>query len=287
MSIAAVRSTLLLSVILLLALAVAGLAAPPAAADTAAGPTWADAEDATIRPGVQAYTDGAQCTTNFVFHDATDIYIGYAAHCAGTGGSTDTDGCLAGSLPLGTPVELEGASQAGTLAYSSWQTMADVGETDPDTCAYNDFALVRIHPDDHASVNPTVPIYGGPQGINTDGTTSGEQVYSYGNSSLRLGLAQLSPKTGFSLGSSAGGWTHNVYTLTPGIPGDSGSAFLDSQGRALGVLSTLQIAPVAGSNGVSDVHRALTYANSKGGLSVTLAEGTEPFSSRLGLLGIL
>ena len=39
-------------------------------------------------------------------------YIGQAAHCASTGAATDTDGCLAASLPLGTPVEVTGASPA-------------------------------------------------------------------------------------------------------------------------------------------------------------------------------
>ena len=48
---------------------------------------------------------GAQCTANFVFTDtAGNIYVGYAAHCAGLGAATDTNGCLAESLPLGTPV---------------------------------------------------------------------------------------------------------------------------------------------------------------------------------------
>ena len=37
----------------------------------------------------------------------------------------------------------------------------------------------------------------------------------------RFGISQLSPKTGTSLGS-GGGWSHDVYTLSPGIPGDSG-----------------------------------------------------------------
>ena len=80
-------------------------------------------------------------------------------------------------------------------------------------------------------------------------------MLSYGNSSLRAGVTQLSPKEGVSLGQSGGGWTHSVFTVSPGIPGDSGSAFIDEQGRAFGVLATLQIAPLAGSNGVGDVSR--------------------------------
>ncbi|HEU5456876.1 MAG TPA: hypothetical protein VFU85_14455, partial [Nocardioides sp.] len=64
---------------------------------------WAPADTAQITPGVQTYTDGAQCTANFVFTDgAGKVYIGQAAHCAGTGGATETNGCDTGSLPLGT-----------------------------------------------------------------------------------------------------------------------------------------------------------------------------------------
>ena len=69
-----------------------------------AAPSWAPAATATVHPGVQTYTEGGQCTANFVYYDATDIYIGQAAHCAGTGEATDTNGCDAGSLPLGTRV---------------------------------------------------------------------------------------------------------------------------------------------------------------------------------------
>src|SRR3546814_4349711 len=65
------------------------------------------------------FTDGAQCTANFIFTNAADVFIGYAAHCASTGGATETNGCDSGSLPLGTPVEIDGATQPGTLAYSS------------------------------------------------------------------------------------------------------------------------------------------------------------------------
>ena len=68
---------------------------------------------------------------------------------------------------------------------------------------------------------------------------------------------------------------------SPGIPGDSGSAFIDRSGRAFGVLSTLQIAPLAGANGVSDLSRMLAYTQSHGGPNVTMALGTEPFRGPL------
>jgi hypothetical protein len=252
--------------------------APPAAA----APTWAPAATAPIHPGVQTVTAGGQCTANFVFYDASNtVYIGQAAHCSGTGGATETNGCDSGSLPIGTPVQVGGASQPGTMVYNSWLAMQAAGETDPDTCAFNDLALVRLNPADFGKVNPSIPFWGGPSGIDTNGTAAGENVYSYGNSSLRGGVTQLSPKQGVSLGDDGNGWSHNVYTATPGIPGDSGSAFLNSAGAALGVLSTVQIAPVAGSNGVGDVSREINYMSSHSSLGVQLANGTQPFNPNI------
>jgi hypothetical protein len=262
--------------LVVLAVACALVFAAPAAAE----PSWAPAGSATVHPGVQTFTDGGQCTANFIFYDATDIYIGQAAHCSGTGAATDTNGCDAGSLPLGTPVEVTGATRPGTLAYSSWIAMQQAGESDANTCDYNDFALVRLDPADHGKVNPSIPFWGGPTGMAT-ATTTGAKVLSYGNSSLRGGITQLSPKEGVSLGQSGGGWTHSVFTVTPGIPGDSGSAFIDKQGRAFGVLATLQIAPLAGSNGVGDVSREVAYMRSHGGPQAELALGTEPFRGPL------
>ncbi|MGQ0773142.1 MAG: serine protease [Pseudonocardiales bacterium] len=245
-------------------------------------PTWAPVEQATVHPGVQLDTEGGQCTANFVFYNATDVFIGQAAHCASTGSATETSGCTSTSRPLGTPVAITGASQPGTLAYSSWITMVERGEQDPNACAYNDFALVRVDPADHDKINPSVPIFGGPTGIATEPTAVGDVLVSYGNSSLRGGITQLSPKTGISLGDQGDGWSHSCITLTPGIPGDSGSGFMTSEGKALGVLSTLVLLPLAGSNGVGDLSRELNYLNAHGDLgTVSLALGTVPFQASL------
>ena len=251
-----------------LALASALLAPAPAGA---AHDSSADVP--TIHPGVQTFTDGAQCTANFVFTDGTSTYLGQAAHCSGTGGSTETDGCESDSLPLGTQVEVDGATRPATMVYNSWLTMRAVGESDPSACAYNDFALLRLDPADAGRVSPAIPVLGGPTGVDRDGSRFGERVYSYGSSGLRLGVSRVSPKEGVSLGSSAGGWKHAVYTASPGVPGDSGSAFVDGDGEALGVLSTLALAPLTGSNGVTDLARALDYANARGGMAVQLVPG--------------
>ena len=118
----------------------------------------------------------------------------------------------------------------------------------------------------------------GPTGVGPGAT--GENTYTYGNSSLRGGITTLSPKQGKIIGVNAGGWSYDVYTVTPGSPGDSGSAFLNASGQAMGVLSTVQIAPLAGSNGVGDVGRELAYAQAHSGIAgLTLASGTEPFNA--------
>jgi hypothetical protein len=263
-----------------LALAVT-LAAATAMLAPSAAFAWAPASSATVHPGVQTYTEGGQCTSNFVFQDGTGVYLGQAAHCSGTGGRTETDGCTSGSLPVGTKVEVKGASKPATMVYNSWLTMQARGESDPDACAYNDFALVRLDPADEAKVNPSVPGFGGPTGVGAAGNL-GATVYSYGNSSLRAGVTKLSPKQGVVIQNEGNGWSHVVATLTPGIPGDSGSGFLNGSGAAIGVLSTLQIAPLPATNGVGDLAKELAYvrANSSFG-SVQLVRGTEPFKPNL------
>jgi hypothetical protein len=262
-----------------LLVAIAALVITAFAPATASG--WAPVGQATVHPGVQVFTAGAQCTANFVFEEGDAVYLGQAAHCAGLGAATEIDGCTSASLPPGTPVEVDGASQPGTLAYSSWTTMQAVGERDPNACAFNDFALIRIDPADVGRVNPSVPHFGGPAGVGAAGGP-GSAVYSYGNSSLRAGISELSPKQGILVGTGGDGWSHDVLTLTPGVPGDSGSGFLSESGDAFGVLSTLQIAPLAGSNGVGDLALELAYARARGGFpELQLVPGTEPFDSDL------
>ena len=277
------------------ALATALAVSSPAPAD--AGPRhrvthWAPAAKAAVHPGTMMYTKGAQCTANFVYTDRTGhVYVGYAAHCAGLGESTDTDGCSTKSLPLGTRVTFTAGGSlvdagtrlaTGRLAYSSWSTMQKIGTSAADTCAYNDIALVRVAAKDVRKVNPSVPFWGGPTGIDTDGTAAGDPVYTYGNSSIRGGVEQLSPHTGVSLGDDAadGGWSHPLYTVSPGIPGDSGSGFLSAGGKAIGVLSTLGLAPLPASNNIGDLAKELRFAQRHSGITgLRLTKGTKPFAA--------
>ena len=251
--------------------------------------TWAPVGTAAIHPGVQMFTKGAQCTGNFVFTDAAGrVYLGYAAHCAGRGEATDTNGCDTASLPVGTRVRFaQGATVVsagdtvgrGRLAYTSWGTMQRIGERRAGACEANDFALVRLGRKHVSKVNPSVPFWGGPTGLSTRGAPQGSEVYSWGQSSLRP-TSVLSPRTGASLGRTSGGWGWDVYTVSPGVPGDSGSGFLDEEGRAFGTLSTVAVAPLAGSNGLGDLESELRYAQQHSGISgLRLVPGTEQFSS--------
>jgi hypothetical protein len=264
---------------------------------TGSASAWAPEGSATIHPGVMTLTGGpsflegaGQCTANFVYTDASGgVYLGQAAHCSSTGSDTETNGCSTKSLPLGSPIYagelvnggVQTGTQIGTLAYNSWIAMQEKHEANAGTCAFNDLALIKIAASQVANVNPTVPFWGGPNGLAPSFAATGAQVFSYGNSILRLGVSALSPKTGVSLGEAeeSSGWSQQVYTASPGIPGDSGSGFLDASGDALGVLSTVELAPVPASNGVGTLAKELAYANSATGLGIAVAKGTTPFSS--------
>jgi hypothetical protein len=74
--------------------------------------------------------------------------------------------------------------------------------------------------------------------------------------------------------------------VTPGIPGDSGSAFLDAQGRALGILSTLQLAPLPGGNGVGNLAHELAYLHAHTAIDAQLTPGTQPFNGSQLPLGL-
>jgi hypothetical protein len=94
-------------------------------------------------------------------------------------------------------------------------------------------------------------------------------------------VTKLSPKQGVLIENEGEGWSHIVVTLSPGIPGDSGSGFMNEAGQAIGILSTLQIAPLAGTNGVGDIGKEIAYARAHGFPNLKLVPGTEPFNGNL------
>jgi hypothetical protein len=251
--------------------------APVQSASAAPSVTWAPAASATIHPGIQTYdTQGAQCTANFVYTDKSgSVYIGQASHCTSESGELSGSGCETQSSPLGSEVDL-GNNVKGTLAYSSWLAMQKVGEKDENACLNNDFALIKVPASARGMVNPSVPIFGGPTGINTDGLQLGDPVMGIGNSGLRGGAE--APLQGIAVTDDQTSWYHLVYLIPPGVPGDSGGGFMDADGRVVGVLVSLNSLPPA-SNGLSDLGRALAYAQKHSGLKgLRLVPGTESFT---------
>jgi hypothetical protein len=243
----------------------------------------APATSATITPGALLISPvderiTSSCTAAFVFAGGDATYLGYAAHCAGSSESMGLSGCKEPTLPLGTDVTIvgnDGSRASGRLAYTSWGTMQERGEADPALCLHNDFALVKVDAADVPRVDPTMPSVGGPTGLDTDGTVFGEPVTSY-----QPHAGDTSVKQGRSLGTGGGGLAHRVETRPPGRPGDSGSGYLDGDGRAFGVLSTL-FTDGSATNGVTDLAHALDYANTYGGIGqVALVPGKRPFALR-------
>jgi hypothetical protein len=268
---------------------VTALTAVAPLAPAAQAQAWAPAATATIHPGVNV---GPGCTGDFIFSNGSDVFIGEAAHCTTPFGRVGTnDGCTATSLlPIGTAVPVTGASHPGTLAYSSWLTMQSVGETDAKTCNFNDLALIRLDPADVGSVNPSVPVWGGPVALASRGTTVGDRIFADGNSPM-LPTTTASPMQGVAVADRGNGWAHDAYFARPAIPGDSGSAMLDGTGHALAVLQTVEFAvfdatgatPVAeaGTDTGGDLPLELGYLAAHGPAPVsgaTVVPGTEPFN---------
>ena len=160
--------------------------------------------------------------------------------------------------------------------------MQSKGETDADTCAYNDLALVKVDPADVGSVNPSIPFWGGPTGVHSGGTAAGDTVYS---ATATPSCAAASPSSARSrarasattatAGATPSTRSRPASPATPGRPSSTPAATRSA------ILSTVAIAPLAGSNGVGDVAKELAYANSTGGFGVTLAQGTEAFTGPL------
>ena len=249
--------------------------------------SWTPVGRATVTPGARTFIGEDQCTANFVFSDrAGNLYLGQAAHCSEA--DRVSNGCRARSRPLGTPVAITqgkaniGMGQVvawGTLAYSSWVTMQRRHDHVIAQCAFNDFALIRLKRSDRHLVNPSLPFWGGPEGLADHEVATGEKIYGFGHSELRKAGSTGSRQSAITIADlpQADGWSHSFVAESPGIPGDSGSGYLDSSGDALGTLSSLRIS-YALINAIGDLHRELTYARKYSGLrGLRLELGTMPF----------
>lgn len=217
-------------------------------AQVASTRVWGDPAGKDIRPGMDTSQAGSVCTANFLYHlNDTRYFIGLAAHCFQTGSNPVAEDCPTDNSPLGTSVTLtapDGDTYGAKLAYSSFLTMRERSERNPDICAGNDFALAEIDPRHIDNAHPAVRFYGGPTAVLDSGALSpGDAVHGYGNSDLRSGYetvptAVTNPHDGEFLEYDYNGWEVVTRMLPPTIQGDSGSGLMGPGGEATGVLSS-------------------------------------------------
>ena len=282
------RARTILSMITGAVAAVAISAAGVSSSASAATPSWAFESTATLHPGVMAYTAGAQCTANFVYTDGAATCTSATRRTAPaparppTPTGADTVAAARHTGHLQPRRERSSARARGRHRHPGLLVVAGDAEgrrdrrrTPAPTTTSRWSRSTR--PTSRTSTPPS---------RSSAARTRWRHRHVGRRQDLQLrqlarcarGSRQLSPKLGVSLGDNAGGWTTLVYTVTPGIPGDSGSGFMDANGNAFGVLSTVAIAPVAGSNGVGDLRKELAYANTHGmtGVASSRARGRSP-----------
>ena len=229
---------------------------------------------ATITPGVELRTPVVGGTSSPLRPGSSSatrdaVFLTYAARCTSSSdASGGIDGCTEPALPLGTPVTVfrtDGSPTLGSLAYSSWLAMQEIGETDPDLCLHNDLALVALDPWRRRLRSTRRSRSSAGRRGSTDGTQVGELVFGFASRTRR---PRPPARQGITLGGSLR--NHDVVMVPPPVEGDSGSGYLDAGGRAVGLLSSGVVLPVAGRpadvNGVSDLAAALAYASEHGEL---------------------
>jgi hypothetical protein len=175
-----------------------------------------------VRPGGELQSEIGLCTLNFLFESPDkERYIGTAGHCI-----LSTDSPVAGDnvgektwpKGQGPAAKDSDGKRIGEFAYAILQ--------DP-----KDFALIRLDPGVDAS--PEMCNYGGPTGINDD-ISDGPKVLQYFGNGVAIGSA-LPARSAVALGFPN---ADHVYAAGLALPGDSGSAVITDDGRAVGVLVT-------------------------------------------------
>ena len=153
------------------------------------------------------------------------------------------------------------------------------GESNADTCAYNDLALVKLDPADVGKVNPSVPGFGGPTGRGRDlGDRRRRLLLRELVAALRHHSAEPQEGPRWWRPRATAGAARSTRSR-PGIPGDSGSGFLNASGQAIGVLSHGGArAPGGLERGRRPEPGARLRAGSRAA-DLQVANGTEPFTT--------
>lgn len=234
-----------------------------------------------IRPGSQMFielADGgtAGCTANFIWRDsrgkapgkgkAGDFYIGAAGHCF-----LPSD--AAASEKAATPAERKNGeafdtSKLGTVSVCADCTFGGLAglavvegavfelgevvyarqvEPNGDDGPGHDFGLVRVPSNKAEYVDPSLPQWGGPNGVSSDALPVGTPVNQYGAGVANGEVYPTMGSSGASLGGNSDGDTW--YAGLRASPGDSGSPIIGAETAGkpgAGILTHLTSFGIAG-----------------------------------------
>jgi hypothetical protein len=169
-----------------------------------------------IRPGAWLQIGGANCTAAFVVQDASNaLYITTAGHCTTGVGQR-------ARIKEGVLVAALGTMQEFGTVVARWPQGLDA-------------ALIRIDPDKYGNVNPRMPGWGGPTGLVTSIPALPPTVLHYGWAWDTWFEHETRCKRAVAL---LDDWTSTQWWVAGMVSGggDSGSAVMTDDGRALGIL---------------------------------------------------
>lgn len=192
-----------------------------------------------LSPGDQLETDAGLCTLGFLVADPNGLYFTTAGHCI------DVD-------------QVARSPDVGEFGRGVFHYLEPDNDSPQDGSPGDDFGLIRIHEGAYASLNPKMCGWAGPTGIYTD-TPGGGMLRLYGHG-LVFGEFQQTRAREATLIENDG---DAFYFVGPGVPGDSGSAVLHEDGRAMGVLTHLQIGGTS-TNGGTHLDRGFRLAADAG-----------------------
>lgn len=202
-------------------------------------------DSAQVRPGVPIHTQKRDCASNFLFEraDHSSVFLGSTANCFR-------------DLPVGTLVTVGGSENIGLLVYSSWETMQEDGESNPDARNYNDFAVIRMDQSAGPKESPALVGMPGPTGhADASGLGIGARLKQY-VSDPTLPEWRDAVVTG-----KASEWALLTHSALPATPGQMGGGVVDENGKAVGVIVNLGVSPNPGANGVARLDTLMKYAD--------------------------
>lgn len=193
-----------------------------------------------LSPGDEVVSDGTGCTLAFLLADPTGLYFATAGHCIQVGNTATNPGL-------------------GNFGVGAFHHLKPETGSETDGSPGEDFGLIRIDPEYYDKLNPKVCGWNGPTGLYDSAPGSGE-VHHYGYGLLFGSISEETrTRTGYNLIND----NTAFYWTGAGVPGDSGSAVLAADGRALGVLTHLVVSP-PDTNGGTHLLRGFALAEAGG-----------------------